>query len=189
MYSVDDEDRVREMKDVPQSSVGAPCHMLLVGEHHLHLAYYLQNTPENWTGKTIRVLSEATANEPCALVEFNRPYAHMFGPPNDEAFAGHPLAKRGLGPYGVFEIERSSWLRRLERMNSVHRYHKPEHFAKYRHFVFSFHDRTFECIAEAFTLAVHPGSVSSVLKLAWNRMDAADAKEAIHLRELGFSSG
>lgn len=169
MYAVDDQDRVRKLTDVPQLSVGAPCPMLLVGEHHLHLAYYLEDAPAEWDGTTVRSVGETSECEPCALVKFVGAYCHMFGPPNDEAFSGHPLASRGLKPYGTFEIERSSWIRRLERMNSVHRYHKPEHFNDYRHFVFSFHDTTFECIAKSFTLRVHFGSVSSVLKLAWEK--------------------
>ena len=86
------------------------------------------------------------------VVRFRRPYAHMFGPPNDEAFEGHPLAARGLASYAVYEVRRSSWLRRLERMNAVHWNHRPERFlARLRHFVFAFHDATFECIAEGFT--------------------------------------
>jgi hypothetical protein len=47
--------------------------------------------------------------------------AHTFGPSNDEAFSGHPLAARGLTPYGAFKIENSSWVRHLERMNSATR--------------------------------------------------------------------
>ena len=84
----------------------------------------------------------------------------MFGPPNDEAFVGHPLASRGLGPYRAYRIERSSWLRRLERMNSVHPYHDPERFWTLTHFVFAFHDSTFECIAQSFSIEVVPGPLS-----------------------------
>jgi hypothetical protein len=109
-------------------------------------------------------MDENTAGEPVALVSFTQPYAHMFGPPNDEAFSGHPLASRGLRPYSVSEIRESSWIRRLERMNAVHPYHKPERFADYRHFVFAFHDTTFECIARAFTVSFHTGSVAEVLQ-------------------------
>lgn len=69
----------------------------------------------------------------------------MFGPPNDEAFAGHPLADRGLNPYSVAEVQRSSWIRGLERMNSVHARHSRERFLEHkRHFVFAFHDSTFK---------------------------------------------
>src|SRR5262245_63708733 len=68
--------------------------------------------------------------------------------PNDEAFAGHPLANRGLMPYGAFVIESSSWIRRLEQMNSAHPCHKPERFWARKHYVLTFHDSTFECVAD-----------------------------------------
>lgn len=138
--------------------------MILAGEHHLHLAYYLENSSPDWDGTTVRVVGEGTSGEPVGLVEFKHAYAHIFGPPNDEAFGGHPLASRGLEPYSVNEVLASSWIRRLERMNAVHPYHRPERFAHYRHFVFAFHDTTFECIAEAFRVTVHSGSVAEVLE-------------------------
>lgn len=167
MYSVDHRDTVVKLADVPQSSIGAPCPMMLVGEHHLHLAYYLQNTPTGWDGTSVRIVDQDTGVEPVALVSFKHPLAHFFGPPNDEAFEGHPLASRGLQPYSVFEVRESSWIRRLERMNSVHEHHTHELFAEYRHFVFAFHDTTFECIAESFTVSVHKGSVADVLKTSF----------------------
>jgi hypothetical protein len=82
-----------------------------------------------------------------------------------EAFAGHPLADRGLTPYGVFEIRESSWVRKLERMNAVHRYHDKHRFMRdKKHFVFSFHDTTFECVAESFTVEVSTGSVNGAIR-------------------------
>ncbi len=159
-----------QITDVPQSSVGAPCPMVLVGEHHLNLAYFLEARPPGWDGTTVRIVGENSSDEPVALVKFARAYAHMFGPPNDEAFKGHPLASRGLRPYGVYEIRDSSWLRRLESMNAVHPYHRPELFARYHHFIFAFHDTTFECIAESFQVTVHTGSVTSVLERALKEM-------------------
>ena len=97
-----------------------------------------------------------------ARVTFERPYAHMFGPPNDEAFAGHPLAGRGLRPYSAAEISDSSWIRTLERMNAVHRYHDPARFEVLRHFIFAFHDTTFECVARQYTTHLERGSIASV---------------------------
>jgi hypothetical protein len=164
MYVVTRNDRVRELAELPQSSIGAPCPMILVGEHSLRIAYYLEEKEEGSDGTAVRLLSPGHGNEPCAVVDFVLPYAHMFGPPNDEAFAGHPLAERGLKPYGAFEVEKSSWLATLERMNSVHPYHRPDRFEKYRHFILSFHDTTFECIAEDFTLSICLGSVDAALR-------------------------
>src|SRR5262245_3693714 len=98
MYAVTRSDRVRELAELPQSSIGAPCPMILAGEHSLRIAYYLEEREEGWDGTTVRLLSPDQGNEPCAVVDFVKPCAHMFGPPNDEAFAGHPLAERGLRP-------------------------------------------------------------------------------------------
>ena len=55
-----------------------------------------------------------------------------------------------LEPYGAFEIKHSSWIRQLERMNSVHPHHSPEPFEWLRHYVLSFRDTTFECVAHGF---------------------------------------
>ena len=167
MYTIDHLDTVTELKDVAQSSVGAPCPMVLCGENFLHLAYILQKDLADWDGRSIRIVSQDTPNETCALVRFKGVDAHMFGPPNDEAFIGHPLAGRGLQPYSVAEVLNSSWIRGLERMNSVHPYHRKERYEKLRHFVFAFHDTTFECVAEGFDLSVHRGSVSNVLRESW----------------------
>lgn len=163
MYQVDEKDKVIELKEIPQSSVGAPLPIILSDEHTILLAYLLENMPENWDGSTIKIVDYETQDEPLAIVKFNRYASFMFGNPNDEAFSGHPLFERGLQPYAVFEIENSSWLRNLEKMNSVHPYHKPENFQKYKHFVFAFHDSTFECVAESFDISIHEGSLKSAL--------------------------
>jgi hypothetical protein len=130
------------------------------------------------------VVGPADADEPVALVLFEPCYAHMFGPPNDEAFGGHPLAARGLHPSGAFEITHSSWIRRLERMNSVHPSHRPDRFWKRRHFVFAFHDKTLECVCDRFEVLTTRGSLTSVLSemtklLGWDRAEmAVDADDA-----------
>lgn len=168
MYTIDNQDSVVERVDLPQSSVGAPCPVMLSGEHFLYLAYYLEEREEGWDGSAVRVVDEHSEGEPCALVHFAHAAAHMFGPPNDEAFAGHPLTARGLKPYAVFEVMNSSWVRTLERMNSAHPHHRPEQFADYKHFVFTFHDSVFECVAKSFELSIHRGSVAGVLRTSWS---------------------
>jgi hypothetical protein len=167
MYTVDDLDIVKERKDIPQSSIGAPFPSLLATERLLHLAYYLEESEDALNCASVRIVGEYSEREICALVRFKNAIAHMFGPPNDEAFQGHPLADRGLKPYAVFEVSNSSWIRMLERMNAVHPNHLPKHYTRYRHFVFTFHDTVFECVAESFDVSVHPGSVSRVLRTSW----------------------
>ncbi len=163
MYEVDTRDRVVTLEDVPKSSVGAPIPLVLADEYRVVLAYYLETRSPEWDGSQVRLVDATTSDEPIALVRFNSCNAHMFGPPNDEAFAGHPLASRGLHPYGAFRIEDSSWIRKLERMNSVHRHHSPDKFWSLQHLVFAFHDSTFECICQGFDVTTDQGSIHSMI--------------------------
>lgn len=158
MYEVDDRDRVARLTDVPQSDVGSPEPRLLSDEHGLVLAYR-RHEPPDFSDLAL----ESEPGEPLALVRFSPCHAHMFGPPNDEAFDGHPLASRGLSSYGVFEVSHSSWIRRLERMNSVHPSHNPQRFWKRRHLIFTFHDSTFECVCDGFEVLLVHGLLESIV--------------------------
>jgi hypothetical protein len=163
MYPVDELDTAVQLKDVPPPDIGAPLPVVLADDYRFLLAYLVSEPDPDWDGSYVTTVSPESEGL-VAVVRLRRPYAHMLGPPNDEAFAGHPLAGRGLEPYAVFEIQRSSWIRQLERMNSVHRQHRREDFmASKRHFVFAFHDSTFECIAEGFDVQTRRGSMLSAL--------------------------
>ena len=94
MYTVDERDTILPLEGIPQSDVGAPCPVVFSDEHATIVAYMVRDS----------VSPRADDN---AFVKFHRCYATMFGPPNDEAFAGHPLARRGLAPYGAFRVENS----------------------------------------------------------------------------------
>jgi len=172
MYEVDDQDQVIELRGLPHSSVGAPLPCVLADEHKVVLVYYLEERDPNWDGSTIRIVDAATSDEPIAIVRFNRCAVHTLGPPNDEAFSGHPLAKRGLRPYGVFRIDRSSWIRKLERMNAVHSQHLAERFGYLQHLIFTFHDSTFECVCKDFEVTTTRGSIAATIpemvrRLGW----------------------
>jgi hypothetical protein len=132
MYTIDEQDKVVSLDAVPRHSPGAPMPLVLASDIGVVLAF-----------------ETAPRGEEVVILKFVRPRAHYFGPPNDEALTGHPLARRGLKPYGVFEVIGSSWIRSLERMNQVHTQHDRSRFERLRHFVFTFHDDTFECVAEA----------------------------------------
>lgn len=166
MYTVDKLDDVVESLDAPPPSPGAPMPVLIGDDVFVQLAYIVSEPDPEWDGTTVRIVSPDTEDMLVAIITFPGPYAHMFGPPNDEAFAGHPLAGRGLRPHAVFEVRQSSWVRSLERMNSVHPSHMPKSFSSMRHFVFAFHDSTFECVARGFGVRLFAVQ-SSPLPAAW----------------------
>jgi hypothetical protein len=176
VYQPDGRDRVRRLPDVPQSDVGAPLPVVVADEHTVLLAYHARPKPtlEELAEIEMPRIVDAGTGGSIAVVSFRRTHASFFGPPNDEAFAGHPLAARGLEPYGAFEIERSSWIREAERRNRVHPYHRAEAFDALRHFAFTFHDTVFEALAVEFDVRMMEGSIVTALRAMADRL-ASDA--------------
>lgn len=163
MYTVDDHDRVVELRDIPPGDSGAPCPLVLLEEGATTVVYFCPNPPPGWDGSTATMRGSDAAGEPAAIVRFVGTRATSFGAPNDEAFAGHPLAARGLHPYGAFEVLHSSWIRALERMDRVHPGHTAGMFAAYRHFVLAFHDTTFECVARSYACERSTGPLTALV--------------------------
>src|SRR5690349_20064435 len=81
-----------------------------------------------------------------AIIEFLGCQITKFGYPNDEALSGHPLYPRLKGAYGIYEVLNSSWLTQLEQQNRAPFSDSGKWNA--RHFLITFHDSTFECLAE-----------------------------------------
>lgn len=85
-----------------------------------------------------------------ALVEFPRCSITKFGYPNDEAWSGIPRT-RGLS-YGIYEVLNSEWKIELARLNR-HSFPSTTEWGG-RHFLFLFHDSSFECLAEDIKLEI-----------------------------------
>src|SRR5262249_18470000 len=131
---------------LPQSDPGVPWPVLVASESRLRVSYiHLLGPPDSDDSAVV-------------VVEFVGAIAHMFGMPNDEALAGHPLAERGLQSYGFYRVEQSSWIRRLERLNAVHPGHRGGWLDRLTHYILTFHDSMFECVARDFTFTVHPAN-------------------------------
>lgn len=88
------------------------------------------------------LLLEKRGDEVYAL-HFDSPHC-KYGGPNDEAHDGHPLAKHGLGIYGLFVVENSPWVRERMVANRVHPQHSDAMFSRYKHYIACFKDVKFE---------------------------------------------
>ncbi|AMS38959.1 hypothetical protein [Aminobacter aminovorans] len=85
--------------------------------------------------------------ETCAIVSAGPYLALKFGYPNDEVLGGHRYAPLGLAAYEAYEVLDSEWIDEMRTANRVHRQHSDALFARYRHFVFAFHDSVLEFVA------------------------------------------
>ena len=79
-----------------------------------------------------------------AVVEFSRCRLTKFGYPNDEARWG--IARYQEISYGIYEVTNSEWIPEIVRLNRYSFPDTPDDTTT-RHFLFAFHDSTFECLA------------------------------------------
>jgi hypothetical protein len=148
MYNISNTEKIVKLHDIPQSNVGAPCPQIMATEESIIVKYLIQNNIND--------------DDEWVTIKFSFPYSHIFGPPNDEAFTGHPLYKYGLRPYSAVEVVDSGWIRALESMNSVHPCHDKSAFiSNKRHYILSFHDSTFECVAKDYMIIKSAQQVDS----------------------------
>ncbi len=150
---------------------GAPLPHLLVNDHKAILIFLISQPDPDWDGSYVTIKNPSDdATEPLAMVEFTLCVSAKLGAPNDEVFHGHPLDGRGMEPYTAQVVRNSRWLAELEAINSVHSQYDPARWRSRRHFVFWFHDTTFECVAESFTVEQFRGSFSELLARACERL-------------------
>jgi hypothetical protein len=135
----------------PQWDVGAPLPHVLSSGDRTFLIYLVSEPSPAWDGSYATVKDPASeGSEPLAIVEFEWCYAHKFGGPNDEVIDGNPLYGRGLQAYGAHEVINSRWLAAEQALNSVHPGYRSEAWTQRKHYLLTFHDECFECLAEGY---------------------------------------
>lgn len=114
MYAIDEKDKLAPL-DIATPDTGDPLPIVLSKDGTVILSY----------------MSFVARKDQCVIVSFPVCAAHLFV----ESSVAHPLAGRGLKPFGAYEVKESSWVRR-------------DFGGKGKHFVFTFRDSIFECAAE-----------------------------------------
>ena len=150
---------------------GAPLPHLLRNDYRCLLAFYVREHDPGWDGSYVTVKNPGGGTvQSLALVEFVGCVSAKLGSPNDEVFAGHPLWGKGLDGYTAQEVRNSRWLAELEAVNRVHRGYDPARWRRRHHYVFWFHDTTFECVAESFQVELYQESMADLLARACQRL-------------------
>ena len=145
--------------------VGAPLPQLLINDYKTFLLFYRSVPDPQWDGTTCRVVDPTSPEEaPLVLVEFLRCSSAKLGSPNDEVLSGHPLEGRGLKAYSAQQVINSKWIKEVQTINSVHTQYREDRWKIIKHYVFWFHDTTFECLAESFNVELHDKSMPELLK-------------------------
>ena len=143
---------------------GAPLPYLLLSDYRTFLVFLLAEADPPLDGSYVKIRS---VNDPnltnLAVVEFKRCVSAKMGTPNDEVFHGHPLHGKGLQSYRPLQVINSPWTKELAVINSVHSGYKAETWNKLNHYIFGFHDSTFECVASSFIVETKTTAIPAAL--------------------------
>ena len=150
---------------------GAPVPHVIQNDYKTFLTFYVREPDPDWDGSYVIVKDPGDESvESLALVEFFGCSSAKLGSPNDEVFGGHPLSGQGLDGYTAQRVVNSRWMAELEAINSVHRNYDPARWRNLNHYVFWFHDTTFECVAESFRVEVFRESMVDLLARVCQRL-------------------
>lgn len=139
--------------------------LLIQTESEVHLLFNAMSLPGNAIGQSVSLGAAAIAFKRCALTRF--------GDPNDEGRMEHVLYDKGLRNigYAVCEVLHSRWAKEeMDRQRATivriwggrgAKTYEPEPL---RHFLVSFHDSTFECLATDWTVVIRKESVAMTAK-------------------------
>ncbi len=157
-----------EIGTIPRPEWGAPLPQVIANEGRVLLIYALNRPlPENQTGPF--VFTEDTPS-PWAVVDFSWIFDHRFGGFSDILRDRHPLADSGLSMGGVHIVVNSVWKAKI--LSELHP--NPITLGRPRpelvHYIFTFHDSMFECIAGAPTTLVLPGTAREVVQKVCTEM-------------------
>jgi hypothetical protein len=151
--------------------VGAPLPFLLCNDYRTFLTFYVHEPDPNWDGTYIKVVDPAlTQAASLCLVTFKNCVSAKLGHPNDEAQCGHPLAGRGLQGYTAQIVKNSPWLKEVATTNSAHPCDRPAMWTSLNHYIFWFHDSTFECLAESYEVEVSSETMPELLRRVQDKL-------------------
>ncbi len=155
-----------------QWDAGAPIPLLITKVLRTFLLFHIRVFDPNWDGTYVNIQDPANANaDPMALVEFERCVSAKLGAPNDEVLEGHPLFGKGQESYTAQLVHNSKWLAELENINKVHSGYKADRWRNRNHYIFWFHDNTFECIAQSYKVEVFHETLAQILARVYDRMN------------------
>ncbi|MFL9909554.1 hypothetical protein [Paraburkholderia sp. RL17-337-BIB-A] len=132
------EDHVVLLESVPHPAADAAEPFIVASDRRVILAYPIAESDFERFGPF------DSDDDPFCTVLFPDAVFHRLGPPGDLDLEIHPLASQGLSGYSVHEVMNSSLAAEISAVAS--------HGPAPRHFVITFQDSTFECVASDYTV-------------------------------------
>ncbi|MBD3670123.1 MAG: hypothetical protein HUJ29_05055 [Gammaproteobacteria bacterium] len=160
MYQSSGHETLLEVTTLPRPYRDAPLPIILADELNTILCYVVGDDDAQDASQSERL--DHYEDEPMLAVKFHNALAHYQGPPDDGGIQGHPLYAQGLRADGIYVVENSNWLQSLKVMQINSGLYNASDWEPLKHYVFSFHSMTFECIAEGYRSLMVRGPLRAV---------------------------
>ena len=127
---------------------GAPSPIILSNDNDLFVAFYVDMDDLFSVPQERNVIYDTGIFS----LKFKSFLKYTFGMPGNETIQGHPYAKLGMRSYSFYELKDSDLIKSLQDIDRFHPYYDGRKWKKYKHYIITFHDNMFECIAQDFSL-------------------------------------
>lgn len=160
--------KLNEISGLISIDVGAPTPTIISNDSNLYIMFYAGRSDSN-----AEVLQERNSvyDKGIYILKFNLFLKYNFGIPGNEIIIGHPYAKLGLQSYAFYELEDSDWIKELMEIESVHPYFNKDKWIGYKHYILTFHDNMFECIARDFEIREKTTSIYEQASIITNEIN------------------
>ncbi|MDQ8051437.1 MAG: hypothetical protein REI78_00355 [Pedobacter sp.] len=135
-----------EIKGLFEMDFGAPMPVVLSNDTELLLAFYAEQKNMPAIPQQKHIIDDTGV----VALKFKRYLKYTFGVPGDEAINGHPYSKLGMKSYSFYELRDSDFIKSLQHIDKMHPQYHPDKWKMFKHYILTFHDNMFECIAESF---------------------------------------
>ncbi|MES1221433.1 MAG: hypothetical protein ABUT20_38385 [Bacteroidota bacterium] len=135
-----------EIKDLFDMDFGSPSPTIISNDNELFIAFYADKESTS----TIPQVRNTIYDTGIFALKFKMYLKYTFGLPGEETMQGHPYSKFGMKPYSFYELRKSDFIKSLQDIEKVHPAYNPEKWKMYKHYILTFHDNMFECIAQGF---------------------------------------
>ena len=116
----------------------------------------------------VKIINPIDPERCVALLEFLGCIDYRFGVPGENDFDS-PASIPGLIPHKAHLVQDSVWIQWLKQVNDSSPETDRPDWLKYKHFVLSFHDERFECVAKSYFIEVYNSDYDDVAQIAFDR--------------------
>lgn len=155
-----------EIKGLFEMDFGAPSPTILSNDNELFIIFYADKESESPIPQERNIVYDSGI----IILKFKGSLKYTFGLPGDETIHGHPYSKLGMKSYSFYELRNSDLIKSLQEIEKVHPYYNPDKWKIYKHYILTFHDNMFECIARDFEIREDNKSLYNQAKVILNEL-------------------